>query len=325
LKLRRIFIDAGEVGSFRDEADFESAAGSSAVLMMSNGRPSLVWNSWVPTSLWTAIRGQARVVSRDLRTSVASGEIYVAESATRMTFQSYGTAGSSMLGILIPQTALAQWASSSLGLTPDDPIVFPALIRRDSALHVPLLRLAHTAVREGESDPVVAALLQEVVIQMLRRQADLNPYIERCPGRTMRYQRQVFLRLIRARNHIALAGGVDASLNRLADIARMSPTHFLRTYRATFGQTPHKHVLRTRMFAAHDMISKSDLGISEICRTLGFENRCAFARVFKQQFGVSPTELRTRSAIKSPAVAMLTPARTPLGSAQDLPTSRSVS
>jgi AraC family transcriptional regulator len=324
LKLRRIFIDAGEVGSFRDEADFETAAGSSAMLMMSNGRPSLVWNSWVPTSIWTAVRGQARVVSRDLRTSVTGDDIFVAESATRMTFQSFGATGSSMLGVLIPQSTLAQWASSSLGLTPDDPIVFPALIRRDSALHVPLLRLAHTAVREGDNESLITALLQDVVVQMLRRQADLNPYIERCPGRTVRYQRQVFLRLIRARNHIALAGGVDASLNRLADIARMSPTHFLRTYRATFGQTPHKHVLRTRMYAAHDMLTRGDLGISEICRSLGFENRCAFARVFKQQFGVTPTELRTHSTVNRPTSPLPTATRTFFGPPPGATTLRSL-
>ena len=75
-------------------------------------------------------------------------------------------------------------------------------------------------------------------------------------------------------------------------MAKLSPTHFLRLYRDVFGQTPHKHVIETRLDAARELLLTSTLGVSDICRSLGFENRCAFARVFKQHFGLAPSEMR---------------------------------
>ncbi|HET7844047.1 MAG TPA: helix-turn-helix domain-containing protein, partial [Xanthomonadales bacterium] len=62
---------------------------------------------------------------------------------------------------------------------------------------------------------------------------------------------------------------------------------------------------------ARDLLLRSSLGVSEICRTLSFENRCAFARVFKQFYGVSPTAMRAQAqSAERAAVPMPAPATT---------------
>ena len=115
----------------------------------------------------------------------------------------------------------------------------------------------------------------------------------------------MFTRLLRARDYIEHAAAPTARSRRLAEVARMSPTHFLRLYRDVFGQTPHKDVVATRLDAARDLLLRSSLGVSDICRTLSFENRCAFARVFKQFYGVSPTAMRMQAQSAEHAVVAM--------------------
>lgn len=121
--------------------------------------------------------------------------------------------------------------------------------------------------------------------------AQTDQQMARCPGRSERHRRQLFIRLLRARLAIELQRGVDCGLARLAGIANLSPTHFLRVYRRVFGQTPHEYLVHVRLAEAHRRLLGSDQSIGEISRALGF-NRCAFTRAFRAYHGTSPRALR---------------------------------
>jgi AraC family transcriptional regulator len=153
--------------------------------------------------------------------------------------------------------------------------------------------VAQAALRDDEP---LAALrtVDELIAMLLRAQAGHDAAIERCPGRSPRHRRQLYLRLLRVHNHIdtGASRGAEGTLARLADIAKLAPTHFLRVYRDVFGHTPHRHVMAARMEGAHAMLLSTSLGVTQVCRALGFENRCAFARSFKRHYGVAPTGLR---------------------------------
>lgn len=295
MTLKRWIVGSGESVSLRDEADFRRVAGDDAVLLLSDGRPTLAWNSWAPASLWTSVGGTARLCGRDLRVELGADATFVVEHGNRIGFQAVGASPASLVGLLLPPERVRALARRELGVELDDPLVMPELVR-DPEIHVALLRLAESSLREPENHGLAMQLVDEIIVRVLRGQSAFAELIERCPGRSARYRRQVFLRLLRARNHIEHVPGAVATLARLAEIAKLSPTHFLRLYRDVFGQTPHKHVVRVRLLAARELLTHSGLGVSAICRTLGFENRCAFARVFKQHFGVAPTVLRAQSA-----------------------------
>jgi AraC family transcriptional regulator len=294
-------VSSGEVASFRDEADYREFAMGDVVVLLAEGRPALSWNCWVPPSIWMPLRGAARLCGRDLRIGLAADEMFVCEQNNRLTVQAAGT-DASLVGVLLPPERIRAVARRELGTTPADPLLFPGVIRSEPALGIPLLRLAHAALRGDDPDGGARAA-DELTVELLRRQSAVQPMVDRCPGRSPRYRRQLFLRLTRVRNHIELGGGSDSSLARLADIAKLSPTHFLRVYRDVFGQTPHRHVVATRLAAARDLLLRTQMGVTELCRTLGFENRCAFARVFKQHYGVAPTRLRALAATAQRAAA----------------------
>jgi len=289
--------DGSEVVSFRDAAHFESTAGGMPILVVNGRRPEVVWNSWTPVSLWAALDGKARILGRDLRLELADSGIFVAEQGSRISCQTIGGGSPTAIGLLLPQSLVRRVAlESGIEVSDESSIVFPEHVAEDPTLRAQLLAYARLARGNEATEERLVAMAEGVVRVLLQRQLGFEALVSRCPGRSARYRRQVLLRLLRARNHIEHAPGEDAALARLAAIAKMSPTHFLRLYHRVFDRTPHQHVIQTRLAMARNMVLATAQPISEIHGMLGFENRCAFSRVFKQHFGMAPTLMRSAAA-----------------------------
>jgi len=85
----------------------------------------------------------------------------------------------------------------------------------------------------------------------------------------------------------------------LARIAYVSEAHFIRTFRATFGETPHRYLQRRRVERAMFMLRESDRTVTEICFDVGFMSLGTFSRTFHDIVGCTPTEYREREAPKA--------------------------
>ena len=83
---------------------------------------------------------------------------------------------------------------------------------------------------------------------------------------------------------------------RLAKIAIVSEAHFIRTFRGTFGEPPHRYLQRRRVERAMFLLRETDRSVSEICLDVGFTSLGTFGRTFKQIVGESPTSYRKRAA-----------------------------
>jgi AraC-like DNA-binding protein len=77
-------------------------------------------------------------------------------------------------------------------------------------------------------------------------------------------------------------------LSRLAEIARLSPYHFLRTFRALTGTTPHQYLLRMRLRRAAMLLKKKGGNILAVALDCGFGDASNFSRAFRSEFGMSP-------------------------------------
>ena len=71
----------------------------------------------------------------------------------------------------------------------------------------------------------------------------------------------------------------------LARIAYVSEAHFIRTFRATFGETPHRYLQRRRVERAMFMLRESDRTVTEICFDVGFTSLGTFSRTFRDIVG----------------------------------------
>jgi AraC-like DNA-binding protein len=82
------------------------------------------------------------------------------------------------------------------------------------------------------------------------------------------------------------------SLARLAEEARLSPYHFLRTFQSVMGLTPHQYVLRMRLRRAAARLVQEKVSVLEIAFDCGFGDISNFNRSFRAEFGRSPRAFR---------------------------------
>lgn len=90
-------------------------------------------------------------------------------------------------------------------------------------------------------------------------------------------------------NH--LSENID--LKTLASVSNFSPFHFQRIMKAFLGEPIGSFIVRMRMGAAAQLIRHTDLPIQEIAMKVGYNMPSSLSKVFKQIYGISPTEYRT--------------------------------
>ena len=82
----------------------------------------------------------------------------------------------------------------------------------------------------------------------------------------------------------------------LARIAYVSEAHFIRTFKQTFGETPHRYLQRRRIERAMWDLRASGKSITDIALAVGFSSLGTFSRTFRDIVGVSPSAYRQRTA-----------------------------
>jgi AraC-like DNA-binding protein len=101
-------------------------------------------------------------------------------------------------------------------------------------------------------------------------------------------------RIRRARKFIeaTLHDRPDARLpiRELAQIACMSPYHFIRRYTHAVGESPDASVRRLRLHAARQMLATdARTSVTQVAFAVGYENAAAFGRAYRRMFGVAPS------------------------------------
>jgi AraC family transcriptional regulator len=84
----------------------------------------------------------------------------------------------------------------------------------------------------------------------------------------------------------------DISLNALADLVRLSPYHFLRSFKRSFGEPPHRYWTGRRIECAKALLADPRVSITEIAFNVGFGGSSAFSATFHRITGQTPTDYR---------------------------------
>jgi transcriptional regulator GlxA family with amidase domain len=104
-------------------------------------------------------------------------------------------------------------------------------------------------------------------------------------------------RLLRARDAMDLTYGQPLNIAALARIACVSEAHFIRAFRAAFGETPHRYLQRRRVERALFLLRCTDRSITDICYDVGFASLGTFSKTFHLIVGESPTAYRRRDEV----------------------------
>ena len=99
-----------------------------------------------------------------------------------------------------------------------------------------------------------------------------------------------------------LAGHLDGSI-RLVTMARecgLSVSHFARSFRQSFGTSPHRYLLQLRVQKAKQLMSQSTHPLSQVALTAGFVDQSVFSRTFKAIVGSAPGRWRREAQHRRP-------------------------
>src|ERR1041384_332995 len=99
-------------------------------------------------------------------------------------------------------------------------------------------------------------------------------------------------RLLRARDAMDRTYAQPLDIPALARVAHVSEAHFIRTFRATFGETPHRYLQRRRVERAMALLVSTDRSVTDICMSVGFSSLGTFSRTFRDIVGESPKDYR---------------------------------
>jgi len=104
-------------------------------------------------------------------------------------------------------------------------------------------------------------------------------------------------RMLRARDAMDRQFAEPLDIPALARVAHVSEAHFIRTFRATFGETPHRYLQRRRVERAMALLVSTDRSITDICMSVGFSSLGTFSRTFRDIVGETPSQFRERGPL----------------------------
>ncbi|HEY9046790.1 MAG TPA: AraC family transcriptional regulator [Ohtaekwangia sp.] len=87
------------------------------------------------------------------------------------------------------------------------------------------------------------------------------------------------------------------TLGELAELSGRSLASFKRDFQNLYGISPKKWINTQRLAHAQMLLRNTNQSVSEIAAVCGFDNIPYFIRVFKNEFGITPSVVRAKSAI----------------------------
>ena len=96
----------------------------------------------------------------------------------------------------------------------------------------------------------------------------------------------------RLREHIDNNINQRISVEALAKLANLSVCYFVRAFKQSVGVTPHDYLIRRRVERTMELLSGTNMPLSEIALAAGFADQSHCARRFRQHVGMSPRDYR---------------------------------
>jgi len=142
---------------------------------------------------------------------------------------------------------------------------------------------------EAGQDVVVAALIEQIVVQLLRHHTNVRRSDELELSRAGLVDR----RIRRAIELMHANLSRDLPLEEIAAAAYLSPFHFSRVFKKLTGATPHAYLATLRAARAEELLAQTDLSVTEVSARVGYTSPSHFTKAFRQSTGMTPRAFRT--------------------------------
>jgi AraC family transcriptional regulator len=202
------------------------------------------------------------------------------------------------LHIYLEPGLVARVAAEAFGLDPARTMVPPL-----DGLDFPHLRAAMAAVDAeltagGAGGRLAAESLANVLaVHLIRHVLAPRPPARGRDGRLPRARLRAVVEYVE--EHL----DAGPSLEQMAAVARLSPYHFARQFKAATGLPPHQYVIARRVERAKQLLQCGGLSLAEVAAHAGFSDQSQFSRHFKRLVGVTPGQFRTPARIAQTAAS----------------------
>jgi AraC-like DNA-binding protein len=105
---------------------------------------------------------------------------------------------------------------------------------------------------------------------------------------------ELLSRLCHARDLLRDWEDEPLSVMAVARASGLTRFHFIRLFKAIFGETPHQYRSRAQVEKAKHLLILSDLSITDVCMAVGFSSLGSFSALFSRRVGMSPSEFQRR-------------------------------
>jgi AraC-like DNA-binding protein len=82
------------------------------------------------------------------------------------------------------------------------------------------------------------------------------------------------------------------NVRTVSAVAHVSPAYFIRSFRAVFGETPHRYLQRRRVERSMFLLRETQRSVTDICFDVGFTSLGTFCRTFRHIVGETPSAYR---------------------------------
>jgi AraC family transcriptional regulator len=149
-------------------------------------------------------------------------------------------------------------------------------------------------IRKGseEGSAWLEEKLYELIANLLQNERQLAQIQSRLPALKSSTRAEILKRMLLVSDYIHTNLNRDLSLDELASVGCISKFHFLRLFKIAFNKTPYQFINEERVRRGKGMIERTNVSINEIAHSLGFTNASSFSRMFFNQTGAYPTQLR---------------------------------
>lgn len=123
--------------------------------------------------------------------------------------------------------------------------------------------------------------------------------------------KDVLVRLCEARERLMAGCAEPLAIGRAARESGFSTFHFIRLFRAVFGETPRQCCIRARLALACEMLITTEHSVTRICMAVGYSSVGSFTELFTQRIGMTPSRYRRRMQAKAPGRGLMPPELVP--------------
>ena len=89
----------------------------------------------------------------------------------------------------------------------------------------------------------------------------------------------------------------ELTVEEIAGACRLNRSYFSKLFKDKKGCPPQEYLIRLRLYRAADLMRNTNSSIGEIAASCGYPNQLHLSRAFRQRYGASPREWRSRNKV----------------------------